>query len=43
MECTPFDLDMGICYTLRHGKEKEDEPQEMDIRGEIADCAGNVG
>jgi hypothetical protein len=42
-QCSPFDLDMNICYNSGHEKEKENEPQEMDIRGEIADCVGNAG
>lgn len=41
-ECSPFDLDRDIRYTCGLEKEKEDEPQELDIRGKTADCTGNA-
>ena len=31
LACSPFDLDMNICYTCGLGKEKRDEPQELDL------------
>jgi hypothetical protein len=42
MQCSPFDMDRDIRYTCGLGKEKEDEPQEVDYRGEIAGCACNT-